>query len=293
MVTRRTFIKSCLIFVPTIAGAQLASAPCRRQAFQSSALSAEPELSDWVSRVQGRGSDVTGAGVQAAVADFIIGLKTDGLWTRAYRIGVYAGDTLAALEAPLLRTAGAAIDTMFGFTAGNYSVTGLTGGAGLHIKTGFDASMMSSLNDFSMGVYLRASPGAMLMGCQGNGSSNGCYLYHDASHAECSMWGNGTPATGSDAGGTGFILATRIASNDLRIFRNGTQVGSTQTSPGSTSNLLEFFVHDAYLNDGGTNWAPTSQSISHYWFGKGCDGTQQGNLQNRVQTLQAAFSRQV
>jgi hypothetical protein len=259
----------------------------------ASGPSEEPELSDWVSRVQGRGSDVTGAGVQTAYANFLIGLKIDSLLPLAYRIGAYSGDGLVALEAPLYKAAGATIDTLTGFVSGDYSATGLVGGTGKRLRTGLDFSMVASINDFSMGLYARTSTsGCVQMGCATSGdTTRGCFIEHSAANVGASMWDTASEIVVSDASGVGFYLASRVASNDLRLYKNGSQIGSTATSPGNNSNLFEIWVHDACLSNAG--WAPSGQSYSFYWIGKGLNNTQQGNLRSRVQTLQTALSRQV
>jgi len=267
-------------------------------------FSAEPELSAWVARVQGRGSNVTGTGVQTAVGNLIIGLKTDLLWDMAWRIGVYAGDALAALEAPLLISAAdVATDTLTGFVAGDYTSTGLVGGAGKRILTGFNwwlppvystPNPLLNINSFSIGLYTRTATaaGAVQMGTQQAGNAaSGCYLSHDASTVNAEMWDITAGVSVADASGVGFYLLSRTASNALKLYKNGSQIGSTSTSPGGAVNGFSFAVHDGNLSN--SAWAPTSQSICFYWIGKGLDATQAANLRTRVQTLQTALSRQV
>lgn len=267
----------------------------RDLAFQgrSTGISAEPELSDWVSRVQGQGSDVTGAGVQAAVAAFIIGLKTDGLWPLAYRIGVYAGDALAALKAPLNNTKGDTLDTLTGFAGGDYTSTGLVGGtAGKRLETGlgfFTAGL--DLNDFSMGVYVRTTGSNVApMGAATSGGALACYIYQASGTTYCAVGDSGTQIIVAEAG-AGFYLTSRIASNNHKLYRNGAQIGSTNTTPGASVTLFAFTVHSAN-NSASYPW-PSGQSIPFYWFGRGLDATQQANLRTHVQTLQTSLSRQV
>src|ERR1700752_2874700 len=99
---------------------------------------AQSALNDWVTRVQGRGSDVTIAGQQTAVGQYIDGLMTDGVWSKLKRHSIYAGDTLAALEAPLINTVGNTTDTLNNFDAGDYAQDlGLKGnGTDEYIETG-------------------------------------------------------------------------------------------------------------------------------------------------------------
>jgi len=294
---RRSFIKTGLIFVPAAslvqAGTTIIPGPLARHSVQAG-NSAEPQLSDWVSRVQGQSSDVTGAGVQTAVGAHIVGLKDDSLWTRAYRIGVYAGDGRLALKAPLNKTQGSATDTLTGFVDANYGANGLVGGSGKRIETGFDATMFPDINDFSIGVYVRAGPGSgvIMMGCGTSGDGlRALYLYQDTGQSACSMWNSGTGVGASGTQGGGFFVASRTASNSLKLFKNGSQVGSTQTAPGTVTSTFPVWIHDGCLSN--SSWAVSSQTFCYYWIGKGLDSTQQANLYTRVQALQTAFSRQV
>lgn len=258
--------------------------------------SAEPELSDWVTRVQGQGSDVTGAGVQTAVGNFIVGMKTDGLWARAFRIGVYCGDTIAALNAPLVNTYGTVTDGLLNFVAGDYTANGLIGGAGKLIFPGYNmhASQGWLLNDFSMGCYVRDAnyAGTVQMGKALASTTIGCYLSHGAPTANCSMWDTGNPVLVADAGGIGLYVLSRIASNNLKLFKNGSQLGATQVTPGNVSDdTFQMGIQDGTLN--GVQWSASAQQFCFYWLGLGLDVTQQANLYTRVQALQTALGRQV
>lgn len=258
--------------------------------------SPNPELSDWVARVQGQGSDVSGAGVQAAVATFISAMKSANLLSRALRIGVYAGDSLAALKAPLIKVEGAATDTLTNFVGADYSPTGLTGGATKHIETGYSISGgTASIDDFSIGLYVQTpiTTAAVMMGAQTAGdSTRGCYLYQDTGQMQAPMWDTLSGVTVAGAPGVGFFISSRIASNNLKLYKNGVQFGLTQTAPGSNVNFFSFRVHDGNLSNA-PQWAPTSQTLSFYWIGLGISGLQQITLRAIVQNLQTALGRAV
>ena len=296
--SRRNFVRAGALFLPSVylrASTTIIPGPLARHSVQAG-FSAEPDLSDWVSRVQGQSSDVTGAGVQTAVGNFIVGCKTDGLWTRGYRIGAYAGDGRLALKAPLKNTLGAATDTLTGFVDANYGANGLVGGSGKRIETGFNMALLAGgeENNFSVAVYVRAAAGAaaIMLGCGTSGdATKGLYLYQDTGQSACSMWAAAGQVSASGTQGGGFFLGSRTASNSLKLFKNGSQIGSTSTSPGTNVSLFDIWVHDGNLSN--SSWLASSQTFCFYWIGKGLDSTQQGNLYTRVQTLQTAFSRQV
>ena len=146
-----------------------------------------------------------------------------------------------------------------------------------------------------MAVYVRDTnyAGGMQMGTQTSAdATRGCYLYHDASNANAEMWNISNGITIADAGGIGFYIGSRIASNDLRLYKNGSQIGSTATNPAGQTNAFQIYVHDGDLSNA-ANWAPSGQRFCLYWIGKGLTSTQAANLYTRVQTLQTALGRQV
>jgi hypothetical protein len=300
MVTRRRFIKTGLIFVPFYISdvrGQLATLPCRRKAFGTA--STDPDLTDWVNRVQGQGSDVTGAGVQTAVGAFITGLKTDSVWTLGYRIGVYAGDGILALNAPLKNTVGGTTDVLTGFVAGDYTSNGMIGGTGKYINTAVAISGVGGTPDIvniSMGVYNRSASAAtsIEMGCATNLDSSRQHRIL-ISAAGVSYFGMGSTASNQisavDVNGVGFYLGVRSSSTVMKLYKAGVELATTSGASGATVSAFPIWVHavDNSLSPG----FESSRQLSIYWIGAALDATQQGNLATRVQTLQTALGRQV
>lgn len=258
--------------------------------------SAQPELADWVSRVQGQGSDVTGSGVQTAVGNFIIGLKTYNLRTKTLRIGVYAGDAKEALKAPLINDRGSTTDTLTAFVDANYTSNGLIGGAGKRIETGYNNTASGhDSNDFAMAVYNRtaSNTGSIEIGSGSTGDVNATGLI-EISNAGTSYGFSGNQTnfpSATDSNGVGLYVVSRVSSTDLRLFKNGSQIGSTVTTGGGGLSGFNVWVHDANLSN--SSWLASARQLCFYGIFKGLTTTDVANLYSIVQALQTALGRQV
>lgn len=298
MVSRRKFIRTGLIFVPTAyAHGQLVTQPCRRKAFASSSISAEPELSDWVSRVQTQGSDVTGSGVQTAVGAFIVSLKTDSIWTKIKRCNIYAGDGLDALEAPLIVDAGGggATDILSGFVGGDYTeATGLTGGNAKYIDPNSSLRFLSNgIDDCHMSCYCRTGSNAATYTMGGFKTLGTTNYYLAVSHTGVSYAhiGDAGFASGADSLGVGFYIANRGSSTLVTLYKNGSSL-FTNATPGGTEVDGNVLVVHAY-NSGAGVGAFSARTLSFYSCGTSLTDTDAANFYTAVQALQTSLGRQV
>ena len=150
------------------------------------------ETMSWVSRVNAQGSSVSGSSI--ATTDYLLNdLQRFGILPSIFRAGCYAGADTNALEAPLiLRTSNIWIaptnDTLIGFTAANYSEsTGLTGGTGKYIDTGFVFQNNDQQNSWHLGVYIRtgSDEASHAIGMQTSGGPDTVIL---VSYAGTSYW---------------------------------------------------------------------------------------------------------
>lgn len=241
---------------------------------------------------------MTGSGVQTAVGVFIVACKTAGIWTKMKRVNVYAGDALAALEAPLLNTWGATTDTLTNFDSGDYTeATGLAGnGTDEYINTGVNLSSASgaSINDVHGSVYMRtytAESFAYGMGSRGSGGTN---LFgvrprnDDTSYFYCT--GASEDGAASDSDGLGLYTGSRISASSKKLYRRTTAL-SDEDPTSTTLPNANVFVH--CFSADGTPSSLTTRKISFYSIGLGLTSSGVSSLYSAVQTLQTTLGRQV
>lgn len=251
-------------------------------------------LNDWVTRVQGVGSNVTISGTQVAVGIFIDGLMTDGVWSKIFRMNIYAGDGILALKAPL-KYGGSfnTQDILNNFVSGDYSQSvGLTGdGSSKYILTGAltnDAPMGD--NNVHLAVYCRTLDNGVTVAI-GTTSSATTYLLPSFSGGSAIFVSNNHSTgliSGADTGGIGHYVGSRIASNNIALYKNGSLIGSGSGVAGSLSSLRHT-VHAG--NENNIIKYFTARTIEMYSMGTGLTATDALNFANRYSTLRTALGR--
>jgi hypothetical protein len=301
MVTRRNFIKSGLIFVPTVAHGQLTTVVNRRKAFQSAlSAAATAALNDWVTRVQGQGSDVTIAGTQTAVLAFIQGLLDDGVWSKIVRMGINAGDGLNALKAPLKNGGSVSpLDTLNNFDAGDYSQSiGLAGnGTDEYITTGInwnDDPMTH--DDIHIATYTRTRPATDIGVTTWTeyGSPPKYYGLIPCLNGTETWFKYGRIAAegivvADPLGGIGMYIGTRTSVSSAVLYKDGISVGSDTTNPGGSRPVTPVLVHGGSSNNSPSYW--TAITIEMYSVGLGLTATDAANLTARYNTLRNSLGR--
>ncbi len=300
MISRRRFIYCAAagLMVPYVRGASpipLGFFKGSSSASSGCSAAATTALNDWVTRVQGQGSDVTIAGTQAAVCTYIDGLMTDGVWSKLVRHNIYAGDGIVALQAPL-KNGVSATDVIHSFVGANYSQsTGLTGDFSTkYIATGVnvnDASMGD--DDIHFSCYTRTGPdgGVTMEVFQVAGAiSNG--LIVAITPTPLTVWDCNNQTTGrasyTDASGIGHYIGSRVSSSLSTIYKGGVSQ-ATNTNAGGSRLALEIFIH--CQNASGTPGVATARTIEMYSFGTGLTATDAVNFTARYATLRTALGR--
>lgn len=249
-------------------------------------------LNDWVTRVQGQGSDVTIPQTQTATGCFIDGLMTDGVWSKIVRMSILAGDGLLALNAPLKNGGPSATDTLNNFVAGNYSQSsGLTGnGSTTFLDTGLLAnSGLMGDNDIHLGFYSRNSANT--------GHAIGAYIGPVGDNILIVSAGNTfftcnndstAQASYADGDGFGFYLGSRTSTSSSVIYRNAVSK-ATNTNAGGTRPAFSFYV--LALNFNGSSFGSSAITAELYSVGTGLTATDVSNFNSRYATLRTALGR--
>ncbi len=265
-------------------------------------------LLDWVTRVQGQGSDVTIAGTQTAVGIYIDAGMTHGWWAKVVRQSINAGDTLAALNAPLKNGGPVATDALSNFVGGDYSqAVGLTGavggfGAGVNkrVEPSFNGSIGMNWNDttggvsttdYHMAMYTRnGSDGHTL--CQGtvNGSlfANFTTGFSGQSSMFLDSGGNFAYIASGDAGIGHYI--GNLSGTTSKFFKNGSQAGnSPQTVTSVNITTARIMIHcQNYIgtpNDG------TAQTVEMWSRGLAFTDSEAAYFASDYATLRTALGR--
>jgi len=237
------------------------------------------------------------SGQKTALSTFFAGLKTDGLWTsKIQAMYLWRFGTATAHKWNLRNP----VDSDGAFRAvfsgsHTHAASGITpDGTTGYADSKYVLQTNGTDNDSSYGVYIATSSvtaGADL-GVDGGGAS-----YHHIEFDATDVYGiadsftAGTYVTLAHGGtNNGFWVASRTSSTSLKLYKDGTQVGSTATTTNDKTHT-DIGANNFYLlgkNSAGTpSYGKRKQSFA--FIGKGMSDTDVTNFNTRLSTLLAAL----
>ena len=242
---------------------------------------------------------ITDATQITAINNLVVGMKADGIWTKMKAIYPFVGGTASThkwnLKDP--RDLDAAFRLVFngGWTHSSNGATpnGTNGYADTKISP---SSVFSSNDNISLGYYTRdvSTIGLALVAEMGSANldySNGVYIVGRYNGDSKNYTRISSSATNSFvvSATAGLYYASRIASNQYKILRNGNILSTPAiASSGRTSNNMWI---------GGINYGIAAEyGIGQCAFSYVSDGltdTEASNLYSRVQTYQNSLNRAV
>jgi hypothetical protein len=229
----------------------------------------------------------TAAYVKNAINVFVLGCKTDSIWTKLTEVYLLAGVSFGGILAKLKYTSVATL-TNTNFVTGNYLAAGSGAGIlGANTKFLGTSYITPTIVGYGLSAY---STAAIVSGFATAWFSDGVVADRIAVPAyrtdkmSYEFTGYGvTFLNGTVDNGQGFYTATRASTTSLIAYKNGVQnATNTTSSTGTNAGPLKIF-------DGGTNGLRTSMAIAHEHLTAG----QALNLSTRVNTLMTALGTNV
>jgi hypothetical protein len=244
---------------------------------------------------------ITDPTITDAVNDLVVGCKADGLWNKFTGLYPFVGGTASSmkfnLKNPLDTNAAFRLVFNGGYT---FQSTGLLpNGTNAYANTNIKISNLTN-NSTSWGFYSRTdiTNDSNEIGAA-NGVGKGVYanLKRTAGNGgfQSTMYESGT-SFASVPSSLGFFVASRVSSTSHKIYRNGVQVGSTDTATNtfdpSTSNT-EITISGFNVTETGPVVGFSSRELALAFIGLGLSDTDVSNLNNLVNAFQTALSRNV
>lgn len=242
---------------------------------------------------------------QRAILELVRRLKAAGLWSKMKAIYPMVGGTASShkwnLKDPQDTDAAFRLTFSGGLT---HDANGIEPDGSGWANTYYIAKDRASLGNVSYGCYVRenddfASGGGLNdMGC-GIAAGNSAHMamlirLSDTFYGDC--WNNGTGRV--SVGNTdrrGFYVASRTATNDFRCFKNGTQIGTTNTTTQSQNDLNNLTMPLALfcfkLTSGQTNYSKAQQAFA--FIGDGLTATETTTFSRIVDLYQKRLGRAV
>jgi hypothetical protein len=212
------------------------------------AESTNQDAQDWIDRVYANSGTVS-VPVAAAATTLGNGLVSASVRDRFYRLGILAGDQLAASLIPFLRgpafggqVYGAVSDTGVNLVNGDYTLaTGITGNESTkYFRSGAMTSVKPSWATVCYGIDVSSAAytGTQKHHCgsffnESPTAPRGWYVMYGSTSSRSGF--AGVQSRNSHTSGAGLKLTDRASSTDLRVYENGVQVGTTNTASDTSS----------------------------------------------------------
>jgi len=230
---------------------------------------------------------------QSAINNLVIGMKADGLWTKMKAVYPFVGGTATSHSYNLKNTAQYQITWNGGFT---HNSTGVTGnGSNSYGNTGFNPNSAFSTNDSAhLSLYIRnnsASSAYVDFGAT-NGAGSSTALNSAYTNSALSLIHNGnTGISTSNTNTQGFYLGSRTTASVHKLFKNTTQIGSTDTTSAGTRPNFNLYLGAYNVSNSALYY--TNRNYAFASIGDGLTDTDATNLNTRVTTFQTALNRNV
>lgn len=276
-----------------------------------------PEAADWANRVRTNGGSVSGTTL-SAVSKFCVAIQQANIRDRFIRANLFCGTGLSACLVPLYRGPslsgtqyGNTTDTNNGpFVSTDYAETGASGGltgngSSKYLLCGsvLSAVFRESSHMMAYGSSLTSPVAAdrLLLGAQG-ASAAGLVAIQTRDGASVSLTryfsGNNAsnPADGTAAGSgfaDGCIVGSAVSSTDARVFRNGSQIGSTVTANRGTGAQTSVSCAVFAFSNNGSILGYQSARLCGYSIGLGMTPQQVSSYYVAIQAFQTALGRNI
>lgn len=238
------------------------------------AAAEDPDAAAYLDAVEVEDGQALEAGVRAAVNDFVVGCKSDGIWSAIKASCILAGArTLDGALVPLVGSA----PTNNNFVSGDYDrEDGLLGNGSTKYLDSNRNNNADPQNDKHLAVYLTSTTAGNKAPIGSGGGTNGSsQIIQTTSGSFYRINFTNTITTVAENLPTGFVGATRSNASTIDYRRSGTTTNYGQTSATPLNANIDIF-----RRSGGTLYS--NQRIAFYSIGESID---LADLDSRVSTL--------
>jgi hypothetical protein len=214
----------------------------------------DPDALEYFTRVEVAGGNFASSSYSAnytklAINDYVLSLKSQGLWSKIPEIYLFVGPTFPGVFQKLKHAGTAALTNVGPFVTGDYTaagaLAGLVGNNTKHLNTSYVPTTLP----FGMFAYLSGAVIGTAIGSSSAGAINRVWINSASPSSNRGFVGNNNAITAGSLGGH-FANVIRQANNDLRFYVNGSLVGTR-----STTDTIVFPGNSLYLfasNEDGT-----------------------------------------
>lgn len=219
-----------------------------------------------------------------AINTFYLGLKSDGIYTKIYQMGLYIWSSATAnkwnMVNPLDTDAAYRLNFSTGWT---HASTGMTpNGTSAYANTFLLGNTFSSEVHLSFYSGTLTVGGAFEMGC-----ANGSSTLSNRPAVNCGLGGLTTVNFTTTTDARGFWIGSKRSNTDREVYRNGVSQNTVATNITTAFPTLNIWMGG--LNNNNSLSFPSAKQIRFSSIGLGLTDTDASNLSSRVNTLMTYF----
>ena len=243
-------------------------------------------------------ASITDTTQKSAINTLVTQLKTYGIWSKMKALYPFVGGTAAQhrfnLKDPRPVNEAFYLDFLGG---GKHSATGYLPNGNSYADTKFVPSSNLSANSAHQSFYLRTNISIAhnaVYGCYTTFGANNFLLYPYSFGIGwiSDILDNSQSRIVSNAGNsTGYVISTRSSANSHKLFRNNTQIASTNNATNGNYPNINY-----YLGAGNQNGVAGTYDYNEHAFasiGDGLTDAEATAFYNAVQAYQTTLGRQV
>lgn len=243
---------------------------------------------------------ITAAGItdsiqQSAIINFVIGLKTDNIWSKFQALYPFVGGNATSHKYNLKNPLDTDAAFRLLFTGGwTHATTGAQpNGVNGYANTFLTPSVVQSLNNNGLGAYMKLNAGGqsdpVAMGSFNFVTQASTIVMSAAtvnSRLNANTWGSPI------AGASGSYDAHKTGAANTVIYKNGTSLSGVYNSGGTLPTLN---IYIGTLNFQGSPYSIgwTANEFRLAYISEGLNATEVANLRIRSQDFQTALGRQI
>lgn len=262
----------------------------------------DPDAQAFFDAITTAGGSLT-ATEEDAINTLVLDLKGYSLWSMMYAIYPIVGSTSTTQKFNLVdpRDLDAAFRLSFNGGGWTHSSTGaLPNGTTSWADTFLKASVVMTNFNTSFTTYLRTNSDGVYVdiGASNSGASRTALIY--ARYLDEAQADTGdyliSRIYASNTDSRGHYNITRTANNNLKLYKNGSEIGSSSATDNTALPSQENVAIAAYLEPNTPTGLPgqfSDRQVAFASIGQGMNATQALNFYNSIQTYQTTLGRQV
>jgi hypothetical protein len=227
----------------------------------------------------------------SAVNQLVLDFKSYNIWTKMKAVYPILGGSASSHAVNLITPGTYNLTFSTGWTHGS---TGMTPNGAAYANSNLNSSTVLTLNSTHLSYYSRTQSTVSLSFEMGNIITSNSFLlgcgYGNVAYSDQYNY-NTARISQANTDARGLFMGTRTTNSIHKLFKNGTQFGSTNTGASGTFNNLVIYL--GANNNNGTAVTNSSKECAFASIGDGLDDTEAANFYTAVQAYQTTLSRNV